>query len=133
MRLPGKCHAGLDAALLIGAFALAAATTAFAAKLDALPPAMIGTWGFVKDACANGNDDGRMVIAARSVTFSVSYLELSDLDQAAPGVVTAHAKAHEEGETETSEFPVVLTLTPAGSLDVRVGTDTTHAYVRCSL
>ncbi len=112
--------------------ALLCASGAYAAKIDSLPPAMIGTWAFVKGACAAQDGDGRMVVAARSITFSVSYLELSGLDQQPSGAVYAHAKAHEEGETETSEVDVTLTPTPAGGLDVTIGTDTTHATARCS-
>ena len=118
--------------MLVSALVIASSGTAFAAKLDALPPAMIGTWAFVKGACEAADGDGRMVVAANSITYPVSYLELSELDQTAPTVVRARAKAHEEGETETTEFPVVLILTPAGGLDVKSGDDTTHATKRCS-
>ena len=55
------------------AFAVAAGRGEAAERQPArLPAAMTGAWGWSAESCAKADDDGRMVVADRSVGFAAA-------------------------------------------------------------
>ena len=92
---------------------------------------MIGTWGWSADSCARPDDDGRVIITARSVQFYVSLYELQEIVLQPDGTVQANARYREEGEEGTSRAVIRLKLVTPDRLMVQTDSNGGQEYVRC--
>ena len=83
---------------LIAAACLAAALVARAGDAavqpgGTLPDTMIGTWGWDGDSCRR-DDDGRVTVTAKSVTFFAASYDLRSIVEEGDGTIRATAIVH---------------------------------------
>jgi hypothetical protein len=102
-------------------------------QAPALPAAMMGTWGWEAQSCANASDDGRMIVKARSVAFFAAFYRLQKLAVQRNGAIRAAATTTEEGEAGASRNVIELKLVTPSLLSVRTAAAGTHAYIRCAV
>lgn len=107
------------------------AVDAEAAKIQSLPPTMLGSWGWNHDSCRKPDDDGRLTVKARTVEFTAGGDVLVSIDEERDATIRARTNHRDEGETEWSQQTIELKLTPSG-LYVLTGSGLEHTYVRCA-
>jgi hypothetical protein len=111
---------------------LAAGPAAAAAEtIRVLPRAMIGTWGYEARACTTETDDGRVEVAARSVTFFASHCSFSRLHARGDGTITGQGRCRDEGETTTRRASLRLRLEGA-RLAIATDGGEEASYRRCA-
>jgi hypothetical protein len=126
------------ATLALGAFILAGfesaarAATPESARGASLPASMIGAWGWDARSCGNANDDGRVVVEARSVAFAASFYALKNIAVRPDGAVRATGAANEEGEEGASKGVIELKLLSPSHSSLRTGAGGLHTYLRCT-
>ena len=115
--------------------AVLAISSAALADREAIPEAMRGTWGWDAKACANKNDDGRVMIGENRVEFASSSFRVARISynvrvasRDADGTVHLDGLRLDEGNE--AMFPGQLTL-KLQALDALEIDDPDHAYVRC--
>ena len=112
--------------------ALAAQLAARPVPPAALPPPMIGIWGWRPASCANPNDDGRVVVEPASVTFYVATYDLRSIRTKPDRTIEATALVREEGleddKQDKAEHTIRLKLIAPNRLWIDVST---HTYRRC--
>lgn len=118
---------------LVSAAILATSAPAAPAReaIRAFPPAMIGTWGYESRSCTEESDDGRVEVAARSVTFFASHCSIGRFRSHRDGTVTGHGRCRGEGETTTERGSVRLRLEGPTSLVIALNGGDHTRYQRC--
>lgn len=107
------------------------ASAAVAQKtIRALPPSMVGTWGYEGASCTDRTDDGRVRVAPRSVEFFASICRFGSFRQRPSGAVVATGRCRGEGETVLERGSFRFRLLDAERLEI-AAQGTVHTYQRC--
>lgn len=115
------------AALLVTA---GLASAAAAEPLRALPPAMVGTWGLEAPSCTNEDDDGRVEVKPRQVTFFAAFCRF-DRMRTAGATIVASGRCRGEGETFVDQGDVTFRQISPTRLEITVQ-NATQVYQRCA-
>lgn len=115
---------------LIALVALPASAAVAQNTIPALPPTMVGTWGYEAASCANRTDDGRVRVAPRSVEFFASICRFDRFRQRRSGAVVAMGRCRGEGETTVERGTFRFRLVDAERLEI-ASRGTGHTYQRC--
>ncbi len=119
-------YANCTVAFAAGLFA----ALAYARELEAVPGAMIGTWGWDGESCRR-EDDGRVTVSATSVAFFAASYDVQSIVDEGDGTIRVTGIVHEEGEPETARGTVRLKLVADGRLWVLTDTGLDHVYSFC--
>ncbi len=117
----------LALAPLLLAAGLAAASAA--ETIRALPPAMVGTWGYEARSCTEETDDGRVEVKPREVTFFAAFCRFSRI-RVERGVVVGSGRCRGEGETQVDQGDVSFRQISPTRLEINVQ-NSPHIYQRC--
>lgn len=125
--------------LLLAATLLACAIpVVFATKATAqtapggLPATLQGTWGYEAVSCTEENDDGRLNVEPRAVTFFASSCTFSRVQRGRDGTWTGHGRCSEEGEEGQTSGRVQLRLVSDGRLWIARDGGPATLYQRCA-
>jgi hypothetical protein len=96
---------------------------------EVLPKALRGLWVNAPADCANPDSDGRLAIAARTVSFYAAGYDITRVVRRRDGSLRASGLVSNEGEVGRTRDSITLKLMAPGQL--RVGTEDPHIYRRC--
>ena len=96
---------------------------------EVLPKALRGLWAYEPGDCANPDRDGRLAIAARTVSFYAAGYDITRVVRKPDGSLRASGLVSNEGEPGRTRDSITLKLIAPDKL--RVGTEDAHIYHRC--